>query len=265
MEKGVQCELCEEWFHCKCEGVLEETYKIMKQEKVHFYCGRCDKNVVQLLKTVLDLKTRQDRLEDRIQKNQDEVKETIQDFVRKLMEEAKTKNENIEKLEKSVKDLKKEITKVIQDQAKWRDDISRMKNEINVDIGVVRQKLDVVKTSITREDRRDINEDEDFKKLEKEVSALKTELESKVKKTVIGVKENVEETLEIERRKMNLVIHGVPETDAEQDIKAVSEILGTGLHMDFERHVVSVMRIGRIDENRSRPIRLGINSMDGKR
>jgi len=94
---------------------------------------------------------------------------------------------------------------------------------------------------------------------------LKTELDSKVKKTVIGVKEDVEETLEIERRKLNLVIHGVPEVDAEHDIGAISDILGTGLHMEFDRHVASVMRIGKLDENRRRPIRLIIKSMDGKK
>jgi len=85
-------------------------------------------------------------------------------------------------------------------QAKRKDDISRMKTETNMDLGVVRQ--EVVKTSVIRDDRKGLNDDEDLKKLEKEVSNLKTELDSKVKKTVIGVKEDVEETLEIERRKM---------------------------------------------------------------
>jgi len=150
-------------------------------------------------------------------------------------------------------------------QAKWKDDISCMKTEINMDLGVVRQELDVVKKSVIRDERKGLNDDEDFKKLEKEVSILKTELDSKVKKTVIGVKEDVEETLEIERRKMNLVIHGVPEVDAEHDIGAISEILGTGLHMNFDRHVASVMRIGKLYENRPRPIRPVIKSMDGKK
>jgi len=59
------------------------------------------------------------------------------------------------------------------------------------------------------------------------------------------------------------VIHGVPEVDAEYDIGVISEILGTGLHMDFDRHVASVMRISKLDENRPRPIRLIIKSMDG--
>jgi len=64
---------------------------------------------------------------------------------------------------------------------------------------------------------------------------------------------------------MNLIIHGVPEKDAEQDIDQVTEILGTGLHMDYDRHISSVMRIGKLDENKPRPIRIVIKSMDGKK
>jgi hypothetical protein len=85
------------------------------------------------------------------------------------------------------------------------------------------------------------------------------------KNTVKVVKEDVEEALEIERRKMNLVIHGVPETDAEQDIGQIEEILASGLHMDFDRHVEKVMRIGKPDENKPRPIRLVIKTLDGKK
>ena len=52
----------------------------------------------------------------------------------------------------------------------------------------------------------------------------------------------------LKKRKLNIVIHGVIETDAEQDIDYVAEIIGEGLHMDFERHVVKTMRIGRLTE-----------------
>ena len=91
------------------------------------------------------------------------------------------------------------------------------------------------------------------KKLEKEVNDMKTVMDSQVRKTVMVVKEDVEKALEIEQRKMNLVFRGVPETDAEHDIELVAEILGTGLHMDFDRHVSSIYRIGKLDESKPRP------------
>ena len=64
---------------------------------------------------------------------------------------------------------------------------------------------------------------------------------------------------------MNLVFHGVPETDAEHDIELVAEILGTGLYMDFDRHVSSIYRIGKLDESKPRPLRNVVKSLDEKK
>ena len=81
------------------------------------------------------------------------------------------------------------------------------------------------------------------------------------------VKEDVEEALEIERRKLNPVIHGpgVPETNAEQDIEQVANILGTELPMDFDRHVSSMMRIGKLDESKPRPLRIVVKCLDDEK
>jgi hypothetical protein len=73
MDKGIQCEICELWFHCKCENVAEETYKLMNQDKVHYYCGRCDKAVGKLLKVVLDVQARQKKLEEEFHKMQHDI------------------------------------------------------------------------------------------------------------------------------------------------------------------------------------------------
>jgi hypothetical protein len=59
------------------------------------------------------------------------------------------------------------------------------------------------------------------------------------------VKEDVEESMEIERRKQNLIIHGIPDEDAEKDVEMVIAMFGEGLKMDFERHVEKMVRIGR--------------------
>ena len=115
-EKAVQCELCNLWFHCKCEEIHEDSYKLLKQDKVYFYCGRCDKAVSRILKTVLDLKKRQDKLHDDFETHKEEVEVTIKDFVSTFMEEAKTKNEKVESLDKSVAKMKKELVKIRQEQ-----------------------------------------------------------------------------------------------------------------------------------------------------
>jgi len=56
---------------------------------------------------------------------------------------------------------------------------------------------------------------------------MKHEIDSRAKRTVKVVKEDVKEALKIERRKLNLVIHGVPESDAEQDLDQIADLLAT--------------------------------------
>ena len=66
-----------------------------------------------------------------------------------------------------------------------------------------------------------------FSQLQKDMGEIKIKLDNNVK----HVKDDVEETLEIERRKLNIIIHGVPDIDANKDIDSVMEIIGEGLHM----------------------------------
>jgi len=84
------------------------------------------------------------------------------------------------------------------------------------------------------------NNGEELNKLKHAVNEMKNEIDSRAKRTVKVANEVVEETFEIERRKLYLVIHGVPESDAEND-RSDCEILATGLHMHFERYVDKVL------------------------
>lgn len=202
-ERGVMCEQCELWFHCKCEKLMEDTYLLLNQDKIHFYCSRCDKAVGKLLKAVTTLQMRQDRMEEDMR------------CVMSELEEVKT-----------------EMAKV---------------------------------TSNTEAKQVIIEEDSFRQKWQTEMGKMKSDLESQVTSSVRHVKEDVEESLEIERRKCNLIIHGVPEADAEQDVEAVIEVFGQGLKLDFGRHVDKMLRIGRLVEAKSRPIRLMIKTLDGKK
>src|SRR5208282_6252347 len=101
-------------------------------------------------------------------------------------------------------------------------------------------------------------EEEEFVKLQKDVCEMRTEIESKVNSSVKSVKEDFEETLEIERRKTNIVIHGVTEEDAEKDVEEVADIFASGLCLDFVRHVDKVVRIGRYVDGKKEPSTIDI-------
>jgi hypothetical protein len=220
MDKGIQCEICELWFHCKCENVAEETYKLMNQDKVHYYCGRCDKAVGKLLKVVLDVQARQKKLEEEFHKMQNDIEK--RNYVKQ------------EQLEGVVQKFGKDIEEVKQRIIKEKSVMGKGEEEIQ--------------------------------KLQTDIKEIKSGLESQLNTTVKEVREDVEESMERERRKLNLIIHGIGDEDAEKDVEMVMNIFGEGLKMDFGRHVEKMVRIGRmVNEQRPRPLRITLKSGEGRR
>ena len=40
-QDGLQCDLCDQWFHCACEKVGAEHYRVLSREdsRAQWYCG----------------------------------------------------------------------------------------------------------------------------------------------------------------------------------------------------------------------------------
>ena len=52
-ERGLLCEVCNAWYHTKCQGVLTEVYNFLqKNDGIHWYCNGCEKGVAQLLQSM---------------------------------------------------------------------------------------------------------------------------------------------------------------------------------------------------------------------
>jgi len=93
--------------------------------------------------------------------------------------------------------------------------------------------------------------------MEEKMSTIETRLTTKVGE----IKKDVE-SLEIEKRRSNIVIHGLKEGD--DDLVKVKEILSQGLKMDSERHVSEIYRIGQRKDDKIRPVRVTLKSFEGK-
>ena len=102
------------------------------------------------------------------------------------------------------------------------------------------------------------------------IDTVEQKISSKVKDTAKVLQEDVAEKMEIERRKINLIFHGVKETtDAtsdvdEPDLEMIKEVINQGLHMDAARHVESVVRIGKLIEGKTRPVRVKFNTQESR-
>jgi hypothetical protein len=101
--------------------------------------------------------------------------------------------------------------------------------------------------------------------LQSEWAELKSGMTNQLNTTVKEMKEEVEERLEMERRKMNLVIHGLRDEDAEAYVVEVIKLFEDGLKMDYSRHVDKIMRIGRrVTENKPRPLKILLKGLDSR-
>ena len=162
-----------------------------------------------------------------------------------------------DKLEEKGKEVEEGLNQVRADRL---DQQRKMETEIRK----VREELQVIKQGVEKGNREQTDEAE-IHKLQKEMGEMKVEIESTVNSSVRHVREDVEETLEIERRKCNLVIHGMPEIDAEKDVESVIEIMTEVLHMDFTGNVDKMQRIGRLVDGKSRPLRVVLKRLDAKK
>ena len=113
---------------------------------------------------------------------------------------------------------------------------------------------------------------DEAKKVRWNAETIGDALEAKVKEEVSGlesrfttkfgeIKKDVE-SLEIEKKRTNVIFHGVKESnDLAEDVEKIKEILSNGLSLDWERHLGEMNRIGVKMDDKIRPIRLVVKSV----
>jgi PHD-finger len=198
-DKGLQCEACEAWFHANCQGMNEDTYKIVGQACIHWFCKTCDKAVSKMFKSIANIKVRQDKME--------------------------------QTLDKAVQDINTVKAEIIQ--------MSNLSKELDT-------KLEIIIEA----------------KLVESVEELKKSKESEPI-MVAGLKrDEVLEEIEIEKRRLNLVIMGIKEEN--EDETAVKDLFTVLVGSKAVKAVISVERIGRTQAGKIRPIRVRMINSDSK-
>ena len=78
-------------------------------------------------------------------------------------------------------------------------------------------------------------------------------------------KDDISETHKSERRRCNLIFHGVKEEDNDDGVRhLIEEILGSDLNLDPNRHVEEVCRIGKRASGKIRPVCIKTKSEESK-
>ena len=88
---AMECEICNLWYHIKCQGITKAEYEYIKRgskkttlSKLHWYCLTCDRIAVNFMKTMANLHTKHQILEDKVDNLKEKMKNKV-DIKRKLI------------------------------------------------------------------------------------------------------------------------------------------------------------------------------------
>lgn len=258
-EKAVACEICDRWYHIKCDDLPEAVYDFMASEKgrkkLSWYCSYCSRGSVKLYNRLQKLEVDQEEISIRQSALVEEVKD-IKEGIDKKNSDLMTKQDSLEGAIMIVKETvaeNKEHSKVVE---------SRL-GHMEATFIDLQQEFASVKEEIEKE-----------RKCEKSYSeTLLAEMEKKTEEKCLEVKRDMEKDLVDKttnhmqsrmERKNNVVLYGAPEEVKEnlnlwlrsEKIKHDKAILlELCLDIDVECYVDDIMdikRVGKFKKNKDR-------------
>lgn len=256
LKDGLECEICERWFHCKCEAVPSATYKALEQDKaLHWYCSGCSSGVINIWKK---LRERQDQLDDELRQIKEEVKglkggvvkiEQLEDMVKQERDRINKLEERIDEIASDrvrdeVKGLRGEVAKIVllEDKMNKTDDRFR-KMEENLEVINVDQVTSV--------------------QLRKEISQTDAKMDGIVK---VRIDETLQEENEKKLRRNNVIVFGLEESEADEAATRIADdtdgMLSILKSIRCESEMKQLVRLGRKpekvgdDEVKPRPLKV---------
>jgi len=150
------------------------------------------------------------------------------------------------------------------DVKKLEDEIKNLRIELTV-VGVLAHKNDIKLEGLI--------EKNNVEGISVSLDATDCSVDKRMKSIVDGMAES----MEIEKRKNNIVFHGLKEAEVVNlddldiaefgktaDQEFVEELLRKGLRLDATRHIEEVQRIGRFVAGRIRPLRVRIKTNEAR-
>ena len=247
-DKGVQCEICNKWYHSKCQDITEEAYKdISEMETLHWYCKICNASVE---KSFAKIQSRIDGIELELRAEIKGVKDSNAQLAGEISKQAIKVDKVLAELRDELKRNAQETVILGNSLTKTKENIKKLEEIDNSNEGGGTKWADIVS-----------------KQVKVEMGNVKTQLES-VKKSLTETKQHAEEEKEKELRRNNIIIHRSEESkeetsegrnkdDSEFCFRLVSDILG----VDCERSDLKrVIRLGKKQESVNRPVLLEFRS-----
>jgi hypothetical protein len=265
---GIQCEICELWYHGKCQDVDDTLYKVLNQynTEVHWYCKACNSGNGKILTAVAKLQTKFEQVERelcRIQnENRSELKAAMNEIKGLESKFHTIKNE----FEQSLKESKLETLTIMEEKV---EDCKRQEE----------QKMEQKERSMWSDIVKKLEDDGEWtevldKLLEKKMDTVTGDIKT-MQATINDTRVQVKEERDKEGRRNNIILYRVPESKEvnfedrlQGDIKMCLKFFNEGLQIGAVKDdTIKVIRLGRVhdthdkDSNQelSRPLLVKLN------
>jgi len=154
-DAGLQCELCERWFHIGCVRISDDIYKVLgKMTNLHWFCEPCNNGARRLFVNLGKLNERMSQVEVDLKMSKAEYAKLNErmEKMEKLHERVETENLNlrVQKIENLVQYQEEDIEKVRENIERFDRDLGDANDEfegVNKKIEESKQKLDDILTA----------------------------------------------------------------------------------------------------------------------
>ena len=236
--------MCNAWVHRTCVGLSKQSYTALTEDDTPYLCPHCSmkqqSSVIQELSANTHIGSAFKQMESHLLSSfQEMISTSVASLKSTIESEVKVLQSKFSELSERVKVLESTNDKVV--------DIQDRLQQLEVSIG----KHPAPPKNISN-------------------SVPPTSLTSDVSVITSTVTSLLKEEREREERKLNLIIHGVPESPSETpmdrkayDIKQVSRVLNEVLEVDST--VEDAVRLGKRDPSKKRLIKVSVSSMAVKK
>lgn len=258
-DMGVQCCTCKHWFHSKCQGIPKAAYNALVKHKVlSWHCSSCNPELQLRGKSdeegrASNLESKVDALISLVQTTLEEIKQTNNQLSEKMKNDAKQMREGLEGRMEKVENVMRAQVKLISDQENMLQSSFQKIQDVKLSYAeAVRNSADVMQNVMKKF--------EDIPPQVKEKPGLSTE------KAIAGI---FDDFLDKEKRKLNVVMHNIPESTGETyadrvqaDKSMFREVVRDSMYLNVK--VTKAYRVGKPTQGRPRLLIVGLENGEVK-
>ena len=246
--KVVSCFTCKQLFHIQCQGVSDAKYEFLSNQNdnsgIVWFCGACKRTTSGMFQHIANLEIRLKSIETERQKEKHEMS-VLQNLVNAL-------NKRINSLEESVGDIQEQAESNGEQVDTINDAVTCMLHEV---------------PQITSIEARFASIEDTLK----QVSSLPSIESRSISLESVPTIEVANELDDRQRRKGNLILHNVPETDNQGTDEVIvsrilTHVLDKEVHIstndDQDQQRIRLYRLGRKVPGVTRSIKCHLKSED---